>query len=336
MLLFVRANRLHTNKVVGFILLLFFSILSFRSVLAVTIATTTNGVNVSASVVSVSLYCGDGIVNQPSEECDDGNTINGDGCDSNCKVEITSPPIVAGGKQIEYSSIYFQGFTSPDAFITLTRDRVVVATTIADVQGSFSFLLEGIPQGVYSFSLSVEDRFSRSNLPINFSVTTATSTTKIEGILLPPTISISRQKFFQNGDIFVSGETKPQAEVSLVFFPSNKFFTVLADNKGFWQLEIPADKFEIGEYSLKAKSKDQQGIESAFSQTLGLVISPAPTTSGCRGPDLNNDGRINIFDLSILLTYWLKQPTERICEDINFDHRVDIIDFSIMLYFWTD
>ncbi len=32
-------------------------------------------------------YCGDGEVNQGSEECDDGNLINGDGCSSECKSE---------------------------------------------------------------------------------------------------------------------------------------------------------------------------------------------------------------------------------------------------------
>ena len=32
-------------------------------------------------------YCGDGKINQKSEECDDGNLINGDGCNNNCKSE---------------------------------------------------------------------------------------------------------------------------------------------------------------------------------------------------------------------------------------------------------
>jgi len=32
-------------------------------------------------------YCGDGEVNQASEQCDDGNNENGDGCDSTCQIE---------------------------------------------------------------------------------------------------------------------------------------------------------------------------------------------------------------------------------------------------------
>lgn len=31
--------------------------------------------------------CGDGMVNQPSEQCDDGNTVNGDGCSSTCQTQ---------------------------------------------------------------------------------------------------------------------------------------------------------------------------------------------------------------------------------------------------------
>ncbi len=36
--------------------------------------------------------CGDGIVNQPSEQCDDGNNDPGDGCDANCQLEGPAPP----------------------------------------------------------------------------------------------------------------------------------------------------------------------------------------------------------------------------------------------------
>ena len=38
--------------------------------------------------------CGDGIVNQASEQCDDGNTLAGDGCSGTCQVEPnhTCPP----------------------------------------------------------------------------------------------------------------------------------------------------------------------------------------------------------------------------------------------------
>merc|ERR1719183_1671184 len=35
-------------------------------------------------ILGVPFSCGDGLVNTVDEYCDDGNTENGDGCDSNC------------------------------------------------------------------------------------------------------------------------------------------------------------------------------------------------------------------------------------------------------------
>ena len=49
-----------------------------------------------------SFFCGDGIVGT-NEECDDGNTANGDGCSSTCKKEASSTPTspICGNKIVE-------------------------------------------------------------------------------------------------------------------------------------------------------------------------------------------------------------------------------------------
>ena len=35
--------------------------------------------------------CGDSMVQDPEEKCDDGNTVDGDGCSHSCRFEITIP-----------------------------------------------------------------------------------------------------------------------------------------------------------------------------------------------------------------------------------------------------
>jgi hypothetical protein len=51
--------------------------------------------------------------------------------------------------------------------------------------------------------------------------------------------------------------------------------------------------------------------------------------------DLNNDGKVNSVDFSILLAFWkTKGPFKNPKVDINKDGKVDSIDFSIMLYDW--
>ena len=36
-------------------------------------------------------YCGDGLLVEAYEECDDGNNTSGDGCTAACREEITVP-----------------------------------------------------------------------------------------------------------------------------------------------------------------------------------------------------------------------------------------------------
>jgi cysteine-rich repeat protein len=39
-------------------------------------------------------FCGDGALDSATEQCDDGNHINRDGCSSYCKIEDMTPPTV--------------------------------------------------------------------------------------------------------------------------------------------------------------------------------------------------------------------------------------------------
>jgi cysteine-rich repeat protein len=47
-----------------------------------------------------SLGCGDGTV-LGAEECDDGNNVDGDGCDANCRVEACGNGVLQAGEQCD-------------------------------------------------------------------------------------------------------------------------------------------------------------------------------------------------------------------------------------------
>gem|GEM_PF-2953994 len=88
-------------------------------------------------------FCGDGTVNQTSEQCDDKNNIDNDGCSATCQIEYGS---ISGCK---YKDLNNDGVINNDEPtisqwpITLTDNLLaapqVVATTTTDVDGCYEF-----------------------------------------------------------------------------------------------------------------------------------------------------------------------------------------------------
>jgi hypothetical protein len=77
--------------------------------------------------------------------------------------------------------------------------------------------------------------------------------------------------------------------------------------------------------------------------TPAPTATPTPTTQPTTAPtpsptpapliaDINHDGHVNIFDLSILLAKWL---TNDATADLNHDGVVNVFDLSILLAHWT-
>lgn len=306
---------------------------------ATTTVTTTKNITVSVQIIGPQV-CGNGYL-EPPEECDDGNLVNGDGCSDQCLLEQitpTSTPSVgwSGGKTL--TTIEFFGVTSPYALVSLTKFGRVVAITQADAAGNFTFRLSALPIGTYDFGLFAEDRFGRFTLTTNLSLSlVARSITTVQNIFLTPTISISRRDIMPGQILMVFGETAPNSLVQLYLGSELIDQVVYSDNNGFWQFELDSTALSAGAQSIKAKSLTTDRLESNFSESLFFEVVPAPIPQGqCSGPDLNFDGWVNVFDLSILLNYWRQATPSFICADINQDGFVDIVDFSILLYWWSE
>ena len=79
-------------------------------------------------------------------------------------------------------------------------------------------------------------------------------------------------------------------------------------------------------YYFSVSALDASNNESAFSAQVQKAISALTA-------DLNNDGRINIADAGIMMSYW--NSTARPAADINQDGAVNINDAGIMMSQWT-
>jgi hypothetical protein len=69
---------------------------------------------------------------------------------------------------------------------------------------------------------------------------------------------------------------------------------------------------------------------ASSSPTATPSATPTPTPSPTSA-DLNHDSKVNVFDLSILLSNWSKSGTG----DLNGSGTVDVFDLSRLLIAWT-
>lgn len=65
------------------------------------------------STCNIEPYCGDGTIDD-GEECDDGNADNGDGCNATCQTEATSTPAVCGDGNVDDGEECDDGNTDND------------------------------------------------------------------------------------------------------------------------------------------------------------------------------------------------------------------------------
>jgi hypothetical protein len=159
----------------------------------------------------------------------------------------------------------------------------------------------------------------------------------VNGVVLPPTISVSDQTINPGDAVTVSGQSIPNATVELRLGANERTETAIAGANGVWTLSLATAGLRPAEYALRARSRTGTPplvSESGFSSALQLFVGvdgQATTAS-----DLNRDGRVNLTDFSILIFWWgTAGGNSDPRADINGNGRVSLEDFSILLFNWT-
>lgn len=238
--------------------------------------------------------------------------------------------------------VILEGFAYPSVEVRILKDGVQEGLVLANTDAEFGAFLEELDQGVYTFGMWAEDNAGRKSntYSTTFWIDEGTQTT-VSDIILPPTVSLNSGSIDIGGMLRATGMSVPNQTIEAWLYP-NTGGTLedssiiktsgIAGVDGNWSLLLDTAGIEGGTYQVKAKTIMDVG-ESEFSKAVDINIGAKETISGvCEGADLNQDGKVNLIDFSILLYYW---NTNNECADQNASGNVDLIDFSIMMYYWT-
>jgi cysteine-rich repeat protein len=294
-------------------------------------------------------YCGDGILQTSyGEECDDGNNDNGDFCSAICRIE----PAGSGGggsagggsggsggsnTDLGETQISVVGLAYPGRTVNLLLDTRNVGSVRANNAGRFEFRTAASP-GTATMGFWTTDTANTRSITLNttFDVTQG-AITNINGVILPPTIRVSKQNVNPGDLVLVSGQTAPSSTVEIHVNNSEIVEITTSNANGDWSLNLDTNRLRAAEHTLKARSvigNPPLTSQSSFSSALQLFVGVdgrATTPS-----DLNRDGRVNLVDFSIMIFWWgTNGGNSEPPADINGNGRVGIEDFSILLFNWT-
>jgi cysteine-rich repeat protein len=306
-------------------------------------------------------YCGDGVFQALySEQCDDGNAVNGDLCTDQCvqespPVSTTTPPtppppppVPSGGggggglftgaiPVRAQTRVILEGKAYPNSSINVLKDGQLVGVVQSDGNADFSYEATNMTAGPTTFGFWAND--SRGVRSITYTTTfqvTQNAVTTVSNVFLPPTLDLKTKKVTLGALVEAFGATAPLAKVSLFLDKEKNARTVATSTgAGLWSAMIPTDDVaDEAFHAVKAMfelfgsgAQSKSGYSQAVNFYVGLRDARAFKTG-----DLNGDGKVNLVDFSILLFHW---NTDHDIADLNSDGKVNLTDFSILLFNWT-
>lgn len=269
-------------------------------------------------------------------------TTMDDDVDVTAVVPSLNPPGgggTGGGGSTPGSSVNLSGITFPNAKVTLLKDGQIATNLIANNDGTFVIVVNGLNYGTYQFAIFSEDRDGILSTPYVVNVPIfETRSYPFTGIIIPPTISTNTTTVSAGQSVTVFGYA-PAGSTVFIDVPGRfNLGITIADGTGFYRYEV-RDSLAPGVYPFRARA--QLGAsQSQYSKPIMVTYyaggtPPMPTPpqlASC--VDYNKDRRVNLIDFSILL-FWFGKTNPPASIDCNGDNRIDIRDFSILMYFWT-
>lgn len=232
-------------------------------------------------------------------------------------------------------SVIFEGLAYPNSRIVILKDGEVVEDS--NISGAdFIFRLDGLNHGVYNFAVYAVDPQGDRSFTENVTLTVRSNTVnRVSELLMSPTIGQDGDWVDSGEDVELSGYAWPEGDIEVDILREGSSVEddrFDPDSSGGWSFPFETSELSDGVYTIRTRSwfEDESQKSSWNEAVFGVGVEPDVDTG--LTADLNQDGRVNLADFSILLFHW---GTSNPIADINNDGNVGLADFSIMLFQWT-
>lgn len=253
---------------------------------------------------------------------------------------ITNNGVPLSNNESGTDSAVFRGKAYPGSTISVLKNGLILHELPVFGDGTFEIPVRNIVPGTYTFSLQAKDSNGIRSSSVTYTIIiTSNVITEVSGIIIPPTITTDKTEVKLGDDIIFSGKSIPNSDVSLnIFIGRGMIKTIPVNASGTWSYTLSTNNFDMGDYTAKARTKVVNSFTLYSSDILFKVGSintlrkvGSLVNARC---DLNNDGRVNLLDFSIM-AFWYKRLGFPMKVDLNSDSRINLTDLSILAYCWT-
>lgn len=172
------------------------------------------------------------------------------------------------------------GQTSPNAFVTISKDGNVIGTTTAAADGTYSQTYPAQEPGIHQLSVFAYTPSGKTTDTVTIEVNIAEHATTSVEVFLPPTIEVEDTSLDENQRLVLGGETAPSATVT-IFIDNADYAMIQADAQGLWYLDLATDPLAGGQHQLFARATNGFGEQSypttpRYFTRFVPVIAPIP------------------------------------------------------------
>lgn len=243
-----------------------------------------------------------------------------------------------GSSVLYQATVMLSGWATPGSTVAVLKDGKPALTSQASSAGVFQTVVNGLERGTYTFSIYSVDAKGRKSASYSSTLAVGAATNNIiSGILLPPSLALEKDSVNVGEKVNISGSAAPNAAIDISVVPqsggsaSARQYAASTTIAGDWSLSIAGSDFQRGTYGIKARVSLGEA-QSDYGTPAFLGVGQAVTKNLSNKSDINGDGKVNLVDFSIMLSFW---NTNNDPADINSDGTVNLADFSILLFNWT-